>query len=211
MATPRASPPNRGRPPSASRADVIEAGVRIARESGFAGLTMGRLADELAVSAMTAYGYVRNKQELCRLVVDAVLAEVAVPGPDEGTWTDRLVLIMRQARDLLVQVRGAREVVGAHGATPHAVRLADAIVAILLDAGFAPTEATLAFDTLFTYVTGQLELDESLTDPTRADLDERIAFHGRVVQPSVDEIFDYGLATVLRGLRANLESSRREN
>ncbi|MGX7681199.1 TetR/AcrR family transcriptional regulator C-terminal domain-containing protein [Jatrophihabitans sp. DSM 45814] len=206
MAEPKVSP-TRGRPPRVSRAEVIAAGLRIARRGGFATLTMAALADELGVSAMTAYGYVSNKQELSQLIVDAVLAEVDVPEADAGNWAQRVALIERGARDALLQVRGSRQVVAAYGPTPHAIRLADALIAILREAGFSPVEATLAFDALFTFVTGQLGLDEAFSDPDHAQVDAPAAYHRPDNQRTADEIFDYGLAAILRGLQANLTNA----
>jgi AcrR family transcriptional regulator len=187
-----------------TREEIVDAGLEIVRQDGFAALTMAALAQRLGVSAMTAYGYVGNKQELSRLIVDRVLADVAVPEPSEGDWARRIALIERRARDALKEVRGARQIVAMYGATPHGIRLADAIVAILREAGFGLLEATFAFDTLFTYVMGQLGLDDDLADPQHQRPDALVTFHPPNVEQDNEELFDYGLATILRGLRANL-------
>jgi AcrR family transcriptional regulator len=183
--------------------------VAIVRRGGFAALTMAALARELGVSTMTAYGYVTNKQELSQFIVDSALQKVVVPEVSEGDWIERIALIERRARDALNEIRGAREVVAAYGPTPHGIRLADAIVDILCRAGFSADEATLAFDTLFIYVIGQLGLDDDLADPDHERPDALVTFHPPETRRSTDEIFDYGLATILRGLQANLNDEPR--
>ena len=64
--------------------------MRIADAEGFDALSMRRLAAELDAGTMTLYHYVRTKDELLTLVVDAVMGEVVVPAderlPDD--WRD---------------------------------------------------------------------------------------------------------------------------
>ena len=62
--------------------------MRIADTEGFDALSMRRLAAELDAGTMTLYHYVRTKDELLTLVVDAVMGEVVL-GPDEP-MPDRL-------------------------------------------------------------------------------------------------------------------------
>ena len=62
--------------------------MRIADTEGFDAVSMRRIAAELDVGTMTLYHYVRTKDELLSLVVDAVMGEVVVP-TTEG-FADRL-------------------------------------------------------------------------------------------------------------------------
>ena len=57
-------------------------------------MSMRRIAAELDAGTMTLYHYVRTKDELLTLVVDAVMGEVVIP-PDEP-MPDRLA---RRAHD----------------------------------------------------------------------------------------------------------------
>jgi TetR/AcrR family transcriptional regulator, tetracycline repressor protein len=195
----------RGRPPKVSRDDVVDAGLRVARRVGLPRLTMTLVAEELQVSVMAAYHHVANKQELLELMVDAVLGRVEVPVRTDGDWQARMTLLMRNARKELSQVEGIADIIRMHGPTPHAVRLADATVEILRDAGFGDAEATLAFDVIYAYVTGQLDLDRAGVEEGRVSLAALTTFEKRSSQPTADEIFDYGLQTVLIGLHARLE------
>ena len=70
------------RRPRFTRDEITAAAVRIADTEGFDALSMRRLAVELDAGTMTLYHYVRTKDELLTLVVDAVMGEVVL-GPDE--------------------------------------------------------------------------------------------------------------------------------
>jgi AcrR family transcriptional regulator len=205
--TPAAGNRVRGRPPKVSREEVVEAGLRVARRVGLAGLTMTLVAEELQASVMAAYHHVANKQELLELMVDAVLGQVEVPARTED-WKERMTLLQRSARQHLSQIQGIADIIRLRGPTPQAVRLADATVEILRDAGFGDAEATLAFDVIYAYVTGQLDLDRAGVEKGRASLASLTTFVKRRAQPTADEIFDYGLQTVLIGLQARLTTHR---
>ena len=53
--------------------------MRIADAEGFDAVSMRRIAAELDAGTMTLYHYVRTKDELLTLVIDAVMGEVVVP------------------------------------------------------------------------------------------------------------------------------------
>ena len=69
------------RKPRFNRSDIAAAAIRIADAEGFEAVSMRRLAAELDAGTMTLYHYVRTKDELLTLIVDAFLAEVVLsPG-----------------------------------------------------------------------------------------------------------------------------------
>ncbi|HEY4607941.1 MAG TPA: TetR/AcrR family transcriptional regulator [Ilumatobacteraceae bacterium] len=92
-----------GRKPRFTRDDIAAAAIRIADSEGFEAVSMRRLAAELDAGTMTLYHYVRTKDELLTLVVDAFLAEVVVPQgqrlPHE--WRAAITLIVHRTRDAL--------------------------------------------------------------------------------------------------------------
>ena len=53
--------------------------MRIADAEGFDAVSMRRIATELDAGTMTLYHYVRTKDELLTLVIDAVMGEVVIP------------------------------------------------------------------------------------------------------------------------------------
>src|SRR3954471_20048761 len=89
------------RRPRFSRSELAATAVRIADTEGFAAVSMRRIATELGAGTMTLYHYVRTKDELLPLVVDAVMAEVVIPTDDEPMptdWRAALTLIAERSR-----------------------------------------------------------------------------------------------------------------
>jgi AcrR family transcriptional regulator len=91
------------RKPRFTRADIAEAAIRIADAEGFEAVSMRRLAAELDAGTMTLYHYVRTKDELLTLIVDAFLGEVVIP-PGQRLprgWRAAITLIAERTRDAL--------------------------------------------------------------------------------------------------------------
>ena len=72
-----------------SRERIVDAALRIVKRDGFDRLTMRSLADELGVTAMAAYYYVDNKDQLLEWVADAII-EDAAPVPEGLSWADTI-------------------------------------------------------------------------------------------------------------------------
>lgn len=68
-------------PPKAkfTRAQLQEAALALVDGQGLAALSMRSLADALGTGPMTLYNYVKDRDELDALVVEAVMAEVKLP------------------------------------------------------------------------------------------------------------------------------------
>lgn len=145
---------------------------------------------------MTLYNYVSGKDALSDLVLDHILSPVRVPGPDAGTWQQRMRTLQSEARGVLrahvgLSLRngwGSRE----------SRRLAEGVLSILATGGFPPEAAARAFSVLFTFMLGQIEIDAlAMTDPGRE------ASFSAVTEASglsSDERFQFGFDAVLVGL-----------
>lgn len=161
---------------------------------------MRQLAGELGVPVMTIYNYVPNKEALYDLVVSAVLRDVRIPSPDEGTWEERLKQLERDARSALAGFRGLSV---DRGDSTEGGRLADGVMSILASAGFTPTEAALAFATLFTFMIGQIDVDVEIAEaggPAAA----AVQGAAQATRTTPDEIFEFGFDAVIEGLKVKL-------
>ena len=87
--------PPSGRRPQLSREDIAATALRLADAEGISALSMRRLATELDMGTMSLYHYVRTKDELLTLVMDAVMAEVVVPSDVAlpRDWREALTII----------------------------------------------------------------------------------------------------------------------
>ncbi|MEU8317843.1 TetR/AcrR family transcriptional regulator C-terminal domain-containing protein [Nonomuraea sp. NPDC048881] len=75
---------------------VVREAIRVADREGLAAVSMRRLAAELDASAMSLYRHVAGKDELVRLMIDAVYGEEPPAGRPPRDWRARLELELRQ-------------------------------------------------------------------------------------------------------------------
>jgi AcrR family transcriptional regulator len=74
--------------PKFTRAQLQAAALAIADRQGLAALSMRSLAEALGTGPMTLYNYVKDRDELDALVVEAVMAEVKSPRPQDASTVD---------------------------------------------------------------------------------------------------------------------------
>ena len=152
---------------SLDAAEIVRTALQIAAEEGFAALSMRAIARKLDVSPMAAYRHVGNKQSLLAMMVDEVLAPVEIPGPDFGTWEERLVELSRLNDAAMAACPGIEREIFSVRPTREGWRLMDAYVQILLDAGFSEREAALGFSVLHSYALGRASLEQALLGTRR--------------------------------------------
>lgn len=80
----------RGPAPLHSRQSIAEAGIKIADDEGFEGVTMRAIARTLGTTAPALYRYVSSREEIIELMVDAAIGtpEQVEPGT---TWTEAML------------------------------------------------------------------------------------------------------------------------
>lgn len=90
----------RPRRPTHTRAEIARAAVEIADGEGFEAVSMRRVASHLGAGTMTLYHYVRNKDELITLMVDAVMGELVIPDEELAEdWREALVQLATRSRN----------------------------------------------------------------------------------------------------------------
>jgi AcrR family transcriptional regulator len=169
---------------------------------------MRELADELGVTPMATYYYVKSKESLIALVADAVLTTIDVPPPESGDWDRRLRELTRDRRRVIAAFPGLRTALARVGDTAEIRRLEDATLQILLDDGFDVSCALLAFRFYLDWFTGHASIDSMLRDSSRRrprqhwtkalrlTLDTRSRSRLRA-----DDYFERGLDAAIEGMR----------
>jgi AcrR family transcriptional regulator len=111
---------------------------------GVDGLTMRRLAEQLGVTAASLYRHVRAKDELLVLLADAISGQV--PLATEGVpWQQALRdLAFNHRRVLLAHRDAARLLASTPPAGPQRLRHVEAMLRVLLAAGFRERDAAWA-------------------------------------------------------------------
>ena len=196
----------RGRPPSLTDTQIVDAVLKLVAKARFEDVSMRAVASELGTSVMTLYNYVPSKDALHDLVVNHVLRPVRVPGPEEGTWEERICQLERDARRALaahpgMSLQGRRDV-----APEQSGRLAEGVLSILASGGFGPDEAALIFATIYTFVTGQLEVDAM--QARSGQIEATLAGVMEPARLSREEAFEFGLDAIIEGLKAKIDRKR---
>ncbi|MEU1946399.1 TetR/AcrR family transcriptional regulator C-terminal domain-containing protein [Streptomyces sp. NPDC020125] len=196
------------------RSNVLEGAMRLLEEEGLAGLTMRRLASALDVRPSALYWHFADK----RALLDAMAEELVsgVPDPDETLpWDERVAVLARGLRDALLSHRdGARLHAGTFVSGPHTLRLGNALLAALTDAGLPRAQATGTVFGLLHFVLGHT-IEEQARDELRAakqwdpermvaaagDFPELAAGLAAFETASPDERFADGVGGILDGVR----------
>jgi AcrR family transcriptional regulator len=145
-----------------SKARVLQTAVALAGRDGFESLTMRKLADELGVGTMSLYHYVRNKDELLDAMVDIVFGEIELPSTD-GDWRTEMRQRATSTRAALNRHRWAVGLMESHTTPgPASLRLHDAVLGCLREAGFSIELAIQAYSVQDAYIYGFALQEKSL-------------------------------------------------
>jgi len=166
---------------------------------------MRALARLLGIPTMTIYTYVPSKEALLELVIGRILREIPIPDLDSGPWDQRLRTLLRASRRVLAAHPGISTKLGDSG-TEEGARLAAAVLEILRDAGFSDISAVMCFATLYTFMTGQIDLDQA-ADPALERTRATLSGVTNSVRRSRDELFEFGFDVVIDGLKAKLAAT----
>ncbi|WP_210573075.1 TetR/AcrR family transcriptional regulator C-terminal domain-containing protein [Streptomyces sp. GESEQ-4] len=185
---------------------VIRAALELLDEKGLDALSTRAVADRLGVRMNTVLWHVKTKARMLELMADAVIGEI--PLDDLPSSPDERVreLARRYRRALLCHRDGAALVVGTYAAEPHTLRLAETLVAALLDSGRNEREAAWTTWTIVYFTLGLTQeeqaaegrplgdrLADAVSEPAHPALHRVL---GHLTADSFEERFEYGLAAL---------------
>ena len=185
---------------------IVEAALAIVRRDGAGALSMRALSRELGVSAMAAYYYVANKQELLDLVAARALAKILTTDLGDEDWPVRLRTLIDRIDATLREHRGVGEVLldRMHSTERGVMR---AVMELLAEAGFRDVDVVKAYAMIHTYLFGRYRVTmegipqhHEPVDPT--DIVSRsgaitTTLHGA-------DYYDFGVETLIRGLQTRV-------
>ena len=213
-------PGKRGRPPL-PRQRIVEAALALIDRDGAEALSMRSLANELGSGTATLYRHVAHRADIIALVVDAVFADAGLttgplPGEREGGWSERLRRLGHAMFEVLRRHPGVtRLLVEALPAGPHAMRLRETCIELLLLEGFAPGVAGTIFASLSRYVLGSALQAASASRGDQAALasldEERFPATAAVARAgnwpvSAETEFAFGLDLMIAGIAGQRHS-----
>lgn len=160
--------------PPLSRDLITSTALGLISAHGLEALTMRALAQELDTGAAALYVYVRNRQALIDAMIDTALADVAIPGDLDAPWQHKLEAAAMGMVEALTRYPGlASGLVGRVPSAPSVLRISEAYLGILVQAGLDDLTCALAIDSLNSTVAAQAtELDAFRAINGAARLDE---------------------------------------
>ncbi|MEO7065527.1 MAG: TetR/AcrR family transcriptional regulator C-terminal domain-containing protein [Rhodanobacter sp.] len=212
-----------------ARETVIATALDLLDQAGLDNLTMRRLADALQVKAASLYWHFANKQALMDAMADALMAQVAQAAPSTGHASeDPLTAVAAVAHEirgaLLARKDGARVYAGTYVVTENVMRVAEAMIGPLRQAGASTRLACWSSFALLDYVLGFVMEEQgspSINPKESALTEQRVAFAALAapsyphVAAAMDDVFhlDFdarfttGLDLFIAGLRVKLEKT----
>jgi AcrR family transcriptional regulator len=152
------APGVRGRKPPRRRAltrdAIVDAALAVLDEGGVDGMNMRAVAQRLETGPASLYAHVRGKDELLALVLDKVVAEIPLPAAGAAPWQEQIKDVIRAMRRVMAAHRDlARGALGNIPTGPNALRLINATLGVLRDAGLPDQVIAYAADILPLYAT----------------------------------------------------------
>jgi AcrR family transcriptional regulator len=150
-----------------TREAVAQAAADLVAADGLQALSVRQVASRLGVWPTTVMHHAGGRREgLITLLIEHLAAGI---GTDlHGSWRARLTALGHDIRRVALAHRGLADIVLRSGATgPQALRLADAILGALDDAGLDQDAAPDAYDVFLTYVLGSAGRQTTASAPAR--------------------------------------------
>ena len=150
-----------------TRQAVAEAAADLVAADGLDALSVRQVANRLGVWPTTVMHHSGGRREgLLTLLIEHLATGIRTE--PHGSWRARLTELGYEIRRVALAHRGLADELLRSGATgPQVLRLADAILAALQDAGLDPDVAQDAYDLFLTYVLGSAGRQATATAPAR--------------------------------------------
>ncbi len=162
---------------------VVAAAIELMDREGVAALSMRKLGGHLSVQAMSLYGYFANKEDLLLAVRSALFDKIRDADEPHANALERLRAVMTLTYRLVEQHPCFVDIVIRVPLAPTQIHRRESDLAALRSLGFTAEEAVFALQTLASFVIGFLHQRQLISKAHR------------------DAAFEFGLSTILNGLR----------
>lgn len=196
---------------------VLDAALVIADREGLDNVSMRRVAAELGVTAMALYRHVADKEQLLDLTADRAMRDLPEVGSHE-TWDVDVEEFFVALYDLGVAHPAVAEVMIHRPINgPNATASGNAIIDVLIQAGFADADAVDALVTLLVYSVGaslyHLSRASPATAPAAAEQTAPTAYRlrGTLAEAGDRPRFVANLRRIIASFATSADSRRRHS
>jgi AcrR family transcriptional regulator len=198
-----------------SRDAIVTEAFRQLTSDGLAGMSLRKVAAALETGPASLYAYVDDLNELHALVLDRALANVDLRGAAKTGWRERLQSLLESyARVLSASPGLAQLAFGTLAIGPNALRITEALLGLLEEAGVNLATAAWAVDLLVLYVTAIVAEHAHGLDPPNPEGAVARALAGtseqhyprlhaarsQLLSGTVEERFNWAIEVLLRGI-----------
>jgi AcrR family transcriptional regulator len=133
--------------------------IDITRESGLDGLTVRALARRAGVYPAVVYHHLGDLDHVHFTVADAVVGMIDIPSSDGVTWRAWLVELAERGYEVIARHPGVYRYIARNGpSSPNQVRVIDATMQVLSQAGLDDDDASYAYGAYINHVGGSADL-----------------------------------------------------
>ena len=178
-------PSRRGRPPTISRTQILEAAERYS----FGDLTMQALATSLNVTPAALYRYFPSKADLADALVQHVCSRISVPARDGRPWQQ---WVLDGATALRAFVRPDRISAGLVHEDVAMYPLVEALAEVLAEAGISPADSWALYMQLCSISLGAASAEANIARygaPTKPMMRAHLADRGIAESSALGEMF----------------------
>jgi AcrR family transcriptional regulator len=145
----------------------------LADDAGLDAISMRKVGERLGVEAMSLYNHVANKDDMLDGLVEAVIAEIDIPSPDDD-WKDGVRRRAASAREVFLRHPWAMGLLESRpqNSSPQRLTYYDATLGALMRAGFDSRLAMRAFSIVDAYMFGFILQELSLVFDDQESLEE---------------------------------------
>ena len=206
--------------PPLSRDAIVEEALRQITSQDDGAMSLRKIAKALDTGPASLYAYVNDMSELQALVLDRALAAVKVDEA-EGSWRDRLEGLLRSYTEVLVSSPAVALMAFQTTAVgPNALRIAEALLGLLAEAGVDQANAAWAIDMLSMFVNAVAAEHAHDSNPgapdgpvtqaiNRAPADEYPRIHAarnEIMSGTGEERFAWSVDVLIRGILSRAQS-----
>ena len=207
---------------SLTRDAVVDAAIEVLDKGGIDGMNMRAVAERLGTGPASLYAHVSGKDELLSLIIEKLCGDIPLPVVGAAPWQEQLKDAIRAMRRMFGEHRDlARAALGNIPTGPNALRLINAVLGVLRDAGLPDQVIAYAVDILPLYATAtayeeSLYTAKELPDEGEAFIAEMRRYFSSLpvdrfphvvalavpltTNDSPDARFEFGLDALVRGI-----------
>ncbi|SFL92304.1 transcriptional regulator, TetR family [Gracilibacillus orientalis] len=182
---------------------IVQAAFEVLQLEGYKSITIRKVAEKLGIKSASLYWHIKNKKELLELVADEICKDIQFPVEKEN-WDEQLRQFANQWRDQLLSIKDAAVVLSETApTTPYRIQLIERLHQIFINAGMNKENAFSSLWLYNIYITSFILEEYRFLGISKETPHSSTPTHLTI--PDMEKEFQFGLDTMLMGLKEKIE------